>query len=139
MNSGGTSGAPHGFVAFGIFLFWGAITASLAGTTLVFRGTIFDRIWALNPRAYMRLAPLGPGAGILLLIVAFALAAAGVGWFKRRRWGWWLALAIIAAQILGDLVNLFTGRLLEGSIGIAAAGALLFYLLRATVRASFLT
>jgi len=98
---------------------------------------MLDRIWALNPRAYMRLAPLGPRAGIPLLIVAFALATAGVGWFKRCRWGWWLALAIIATQILGDLVNLFTGRLLEGGIGVAAAGALLFYLLRATVRASF--
>ena len=38
---------------------------------------MLDRIWALNPRAYMRLAPLGPRAGIPLLIVAFALATAG--------------------------------------------------------------
>jgi hypothetical protein len=124
-------------VAFGVFLMWGAAMASLAGATLICKGTILDRIWALNPRAYRQLTPLGAQAGIPLLIIACALAAAGVGWFKRRRWAYWLALAIISTQILGDLMNLFMGRLLEGVIGVAAAGALLFYLLRARVPSSF--
>jgi len=62
---------------------------------------------------------------------------AGIGWFKRRYWGWRLAVAIIATHIAGDLVNLSLGRVIEGSVGIAAACALLLYLWRAPVRAVF--
>jgi hypothetical protein len=46
-----------GFTAIGIFLFFGAIMASLAATTLLWRGTVLDRVWALNPMAYKQLAP----------------------------------------------------------------------------------
>jgi hypothetical protein len=36
-----------GITAMGIFLFFGATMASLAGATLTWRGTILDRMWAL--------------------------------------------------------------------------------------------
>ena len=48
-----------GFIGVGIFLFFGAIMASLAATTLLWRGTPLDRLWDLNPTAYNQLAPLG--------------------------------------------------------------------------------
>jgi|SRR6516225_6052553 hypothetical protein len=70
---------PRGLTAFGVFLFWGAAMATLAGVTLVWRGTMLDHIWSLNPRAYSQLGPLGYKAGILMLVVAGALAVAGVG------------------------------------------------------------
>jgi hypothetical protein len=62
---------------------------------------------------------------------------AGTGWFKRRVWGWRLAVAIIATQVLGDLVNAFMGDLVRGSVGFMIAGALLVYLLRPQVRGAF--
>jgi hypothetical protein len=37
--------------AIDIFLFCGAAMASLAATTLLWRGTALDRLWALNPKA----------------------------------------------------------------------------------------
>ena len=98
---------------------------------------MLDHIWSLNPRAYSQLGPLGYKAGILVLVVAVALAVAGIGWLHRRHWAWSLAIAIIATQIAGDFVNLYLGRVSEGAIGVAAAGALLFYLLSAPVRAAF--
>ena len=128
---------PRGLTAFGVFLFWGATMATLAGVNLVWRGTVLDHIWSLNPRAHSQLGPLGYKAGILMLVVAVALAVAGVGWTNRRYWAWSLAVAIIATQIAGDIVNLYLGRVIEGAIGVAAAGALLFYLLSAPVRAAF--
>jgi len=138
MNSEGQSKRhPRGFTAFGVFLLWGAAMATLAGSTLVGKGTTLDHIWSLNPRAYNQLAPLRARAGIPLLLVAVALTSAGVGWFNRRRWAWSLAVAILVTQIAGDLVNLYLGSVIEGAIGIAAAGALLFYLLRPPVRAAF--
>ncbi|SRR6266566_3729545 len=95
--------SPKGIFAVGIFLFFGAIMASLAGTTLVWRGTMLDRIWAFNLPAYRQLAPFGKMVGIPFLLLGATLAVAGVGWFKRRMWGWRLAVAIIATQVLGDL------------------------------------
>jgi hypothetical protein len=121
----------------GIFLLVAAIVASLAGTTLLWRGTILKRIWVLNPRAYHELVPLGKSAGVSFILLGITLAITGTGWFKRRFWAWRAAVAIIAIQVLGDFANIFLGRIVEGAIGAIIAGVLLFYLLRAPVRSAF--
>jgi hypothetical protein len=126
-----------GFTAIGIFLFFGSVTASLAAFTLLWRGTVLDRIWALNPIAYKQLAPLGDMVGILFLLLGASLATAGIGWFRRRLWGWRFAVVIIATQVLGDVVNLVRGDLLRGGTGVVIAGALLLFLRRPQVRAMF--
>jgi len=131
--------SPRGLTAMGIFLIFGACVASLAGLTLAFPGTAIDHIWILNPRAHQQLAPLGKEVGILFLLLAVALANAAAGRFKRRIWGWRLAVALIATQIAGDLVNAFSGHLIEGGIGVVIASALLVYLLRTQVRTAFST
>jgi hypothetical protein len=123
--------------AIGVFLLFGAIMSSLAGTTLVWQGTALDRMWILNPGAHKELAPLGKAIGIPFLLLAVTLAVAGMDWFKRRLWGWRLAVAIIATQVLGDLVNAFMGDLVRGGLGFMIAGALLVYLLRPKVRGAF--
>jgi hypothetical protein len=126
-----------GIIAVGIFLFFGAIMAFLAGTTLVWRGTILDRMWAINAPAYRQLAPFGKTVGIPLLLLGATMAVAGTAWFKRRLWGWRLAVGIIAVRVLGDLVNAFMGDLVRGGVGFVIAGALLVYLLRPQVRCAF--
>ncbi|HKD49795.1 MAG TPA: hypothetical protein VKB90_03310 [Candidatus Acidoferrum sp.] len=78
----------RGFKAMGVFLYLGAVMASLAGVTLLWRGTLLDRLWILNPRAYNRLSPLGTAAGIAFLLLAATLATAGTGWLRLRFWGW---------------------------------------------------
>jgi hypothetical protein len=65
------------------------------------------------------------------------LALAGTGWFKHHLWGGDWPLAVIATQVLGDLVNFFRGDYWRGRVGFSIAGALLFYLLRPAVRAVF--
>ena len=129
--------SPRGMTAIGIFLLFGALMASLAGATLVWRGTALDRMWALNLRAFRELTHHGRAVGIPFLLLGVALAVAGIGWFKCRLWGWRLAVAVIATQVLGDLVNTFSGHVFEGGLGIAIAGALLLYLLSADVKAVF--
>jgi hypothetical protein len=128
---------PHGITAVGVFLFFGATMASIAGTTLTWPGTFLDRLWALNPAAHKQLATFAKPAGILLLLLAATLALAATGWFKQRLWGWRLAVAVIATQVLGDLVNFFRGDYWRGGVGFSFASALLFYLLRPAVRAVF--
>ena len=111
--------------------------AGLAATTLLWRGTVLDRAWMLNPAAYRQLSPLGTKVGILFLILSAALVVSGIGWLRRRTWGWRLTVAIIAAQVLGDIINLFRGDWLRGGIGVVIAGALLLCLLTPRVRDEF--
>ena len=127
----------RGLTAVGIFLCFGATMASLAGTTLIWRGTPLDRIWRLNAEAYRELEPLGRIVGIVFLALAVALATAAAGWFRRRLWGWRLAVGIIATQILGDLANLLRGDFVRGGVGCVIASVLLFCLLRPQVRVVF--
>jgi hypothetical protein len=126
-----------GMRAIGAFLFFGAAMASLAGYTLLWRGSFVNRVWALNPAGYAQLARFGPWIGIPFLFLALMLVCTGVGWFGRRRWAWRLAGIIIAAQVVGEMVNALRGEILAGAFGVTIAGLLLVYLLRPAVRAGF--
>jgi hypothetical protein len=140
MNCGeqtASNSKPLGFAAIGIFLFFGGVMAGLAATTLLLPGTPRDRAWILNPTAYKQLSSLGSKVGILFLLLAVLLVLSGVGWFQRRLWGWRLAVAIIATQVLGDITNLARGDWRRGGTGVIIAGALLLYLLTPRVRAAF--
>ncbi len=127
----------RGITAIGIFLVFGAAMASLAGITLVWPGTILDRVWALNPRAYGQLVSYGVPAGILFLLLAVALAVAALGWLKRQRWGWRLAVVLIGTQVLGDFLNIFSGHILQGAVGVTIAGVLFIYMTRARLSSTF--
>lgn len=111
--------------------------AALAGTTLAWRGTVLDRVWILNKAAYRQLSSAGRPVGALFFLLSAILATAAMGWFKRRLWGWGLAVAIISLQVTGDFVNLVRGDFLRGGAGLTIAGALLLYLLQPKVRATF--
>jgi len=133
----GRTKLSKGIVAVGIFLFFGASMAYLAAMTLVWQGTALDRVWVINAPAYKRLAPFGKTVGIPFLLLGSTLVVAATGWFWRRLWGWRLAVAIIAAQALGNMVNVFMGEVVRGGVGFLIAGALLLYLLRPEVRDTF--
>jgi hypothetical protein len=126
-----------GFIAVGLFLFFGAAMASFAGMTLLWPGTILDRAWSLNPDAFTQLSALGRMIGVPFLFLACALAVAGAGWFCQRRWAWWLTVIIIATQVVGGLAHLLTRHFLEGSVALLVSTALLFYLVRPSTRAAF--
>ncbi|MGC1649553.1 MAG: hypothetical protein WA741_27320 [Candidatus Sulfotelmatobacter sp.] len=99
--------------------------------------TPLDRAWTLNPTAYNQLSPLGSKVGPLFLLLTLALITSGVGWFRRRVWGWRLAVAIIGTQVIGDIVNVIRGDLLRGGTGVIIAGTLLLYLLSRRLRVAF--
>jgi hypothetical protein len=88
--------------------------ASYAAITLLHPRTALDRLWVLNSDAHRQLITRGKTAGLLFLFLAAALAAAGLGWFRRALWGWRLATVIVAIQVGGDFVNLLRGIGCEG-------------------------
>ncbi len=128
---------PAGIKGVGIFLAFGVACALLAGITLTWRGTIVDRIWQLNSRAYQELAPLGRLVGIPFLLLSVMLAAASYGWFHCRLWAWRLTTGIIATQLQRDLANIFMGHTVEGAVGVTISGVLLLYLAKANVKTVF--
>jgi hypothetical protein len=111
--------------------------ASYAAITLLHPRTALDRLWVLNSDAHRQLITRGKPAGLLFLFLAAALAAAGLGWFRRSLWGWRLATVIVAVQIVGDFVNLLRGDWVRGSIGLVIGSALLLYMLSDATRSQF--
>jgi hypothetical protein len=122
-----------------IAIFFAGATAILlcVGTALLAPGSVFEAVWSLYPARRSLLMPyhawLAPG----FLILAIVMASASVGCFRRRKWGWCLAVAIFVVNGLSDAAQLLFGRILEGGIGVAVAVAILYYLLRPAVRALF--
>jgi hypothetical protein len=138
-SSSDTTRLPRGLTAIGIFLLLGAVMAFLAGTTLVWRGTVLDRMWEVNPRAYNLLAPYGKTIGIPFLLLGIVLTFSGVGWLKRRAWGWRMAAVIVVTQVLGNFVTALMGDITKGMVGVIISGALFIYLLRPKVKSAFMS
>jgi hypothetical protein len=76
---------------------------------------------------------LGPA----FLMLAIVMVSASIGCFRRRMWGWWLAVAIFLVNGLSDIAQISMGHFLGGGIAISAAAAILFYLSRPNVRGAF--
>lgn len=125
------------FTAVGFFFYFAMTMASYAAFTLLHPGTVLDRLWVLNPRAHQDLLVFRRPAGVLFVLIAAVAATAGLGWFRRRVWGWRLAVLGICTQVVGDCVNLLRGDFLRGGTGLAIGGALLIYLLSGKIRRNF--
>jgi hypothetical protein len=125
-------------MALGIFFFFGAVMATYAAITLLKPGTFLDAGWKLNPVAHRQMASMGRVIGIPFVFLASGLLSAGIGWMKRRRWGWTLATAIMAIQFGGDVVQVIGGDM-KTAAGVVIAGLLLIYMTRPGVRAYFTT
>ena len=116
-----------------------AVGAAIAGTcaiALSLPGGPLEPIWRVNPRAKEEFGRLGGWSIPLMLVVATACAAAAVGLWRTRRWGWRLAAGLLVVSLGGDLVNgiLFDRRAL---VGVPVALVLLAYLASRRVRKRF--
>ncbi|HYX52234.1 MAG TPA: hypothetical protein VE783_02205 [Candidatus Limnocylindrales bacterium] len=125
----------RGFQAFGVFLFFGSSMATLAAVTLLLPGTFLDRAWALNPVGHQQLSLVGRSAGLFFGLLASVLATAGIGWFRRRLWAWWIAAIVISLQVAGNIGGIIAGQALRGIFGVTVALLLLIYLLRTKTQA----
>jgi hypothetical protein len=128
---------PWGIILIAVFFALATVILVSVGLALVFPGSALEAVWLAYPARRAILMPyrvwLGPG----FLALAVIMAAASVGGFRQRRWGWWLAVAIFAVNGLSDAAQLLLGHIVEGGIGVLAAGAILFYLTRPGIKHAY--
>jgi hypothetical protein len=128
---------PRGIAALAIFFGLGCLISLTSAVALLFPGGLLEPMWRLNPRAREAFAGMGPWAIALLLPVSAACGAAGLGLWRRRRWGLLVAIAVLTINLLGDVVNTVLGIEPRAAFGIPIAAALLLYLVSRRVRAHF--
>jgi hypothetical protein len=136
-QSSGSIMTRVGIVVIAIFFDLATCILVAVGTALVWPGTAFDIVWMLKSDREAMLMPHRMLFGPMFLLFAVPAAMASYGFFLRRSWARQLAIAIFAANGIGDAVQLALGRVLEGGIGLVAVAALLLFLFSPAVEREF--
>ncbi len=127
----------HTQVGLVLFFTAAAVLCMAAGLTIIFPDTALSAIWRIKPDEFAQLLNLRPWTGIGFLLLSGLMGATAWGCWNGSLWGWRMAIAIFAANDVGDAAQIFTGRILEGSIGITVVVAIVFWLTRPQVKAAF--
>jgi hypothetical protein len=129
---------PLGITLLSVFFALGFLIALSTSIALLTPGGPLEPMWSLNPHVRQEFARLGVWALAILLPVAAACAAASVGLWLTRRYGYVVALLLIFVNLVGDLVNVLLGTEPRAAVGIPIAAAIAVYLLSRRVRQRFL-
>src|SRR5207248_5345019 len=117
------------------FLFFATAMAAITGTSLLFPAPYWEWLWNLNRPAYVQFQAFHRAAGVLLYALGIGTFAAAVGLLRGRKWAWWIAVLVFAADCCGNVVSLFViGDWLKTGVGLIVSGVFLFCLTSAGVR-----
>ena len=122
------SATPIGMKLLALFFAFGACMCALTIWLLLFPGGALDSLWRLNPEAHAAFQRIGGLLILLMVIVGVACALAAIGLARNAKWGRWLGILILAANLVGDLTNALVRHDLKTLIGVPIAGAMIFYL-----------
>lgn len=128
------AGRPAGLTALSLFFAIGALMSGTTAVALMFPGSGLEPIWRLNPPARVAFAQLGTWGIVLMLAVLVACLAAAAGLWTGRRWGYWLAVALLAINLGGDVLNATVRGDRRTLVGLPIGGLLLAYLFSRRVR-----
>ncbi len=121
---------PIGLKLLALFFAFGACMCALTIGLLLFPGSALDSLWRLNPEAHVAFQWIGRLSILLMAILGVACALAAIALARNAKWGRWLGIVILAANLVGDLTNAFVRHDLRTLIGVPIAGAMIFYLAR---------
>ena len=125
-------------VTFLIVLFAiGTVACLFAVITLMFPGSFLDVAWRVNPRAYEDFTRLAGWSVVLMSAVFVACLLTAMGLWRRREWGYWLAMVMLITNLIGDAINVITGNEQRAVVGIPIVLILLLYLMRRNTREYF--
>lgn len=130
---------PIGITLIAIISFLAGITALVVGISVVIPGTPLDTLWTLNSSfpADFQLTLAGKVFGIIILFFSPLIMYIGLGLLKGRKWAWWMAVIIFAANGIGDAARIALGGVVEGIFGILIVLGFIYYLTQPEVRAFF--
>lgn len=120
---------PIGVTALSIFFWAGAVISFIVAVSLLFPGSFLEPMWRLNQRAREGFAGVGGWAILLMGVVSFGCAMAAAGLWRGSRWGYWLALILLAINLIGDIANVLLGTERRAAVGIPIVIAILVFLL----------
>ena len=121
---------PRLITALSIFFLVGAMISLTASIPLLHPDSFLKSMWRLNPRAHENLSGLGLWAVVLLSAVSVFCAAAAVGLWRESRWGYRIAIGLMAVNLVGDVTNVVLGTEPRAIVGVPIAAAILIYLIR---------
>lgn len=128
---------PLGIAALTVFSLAAAVVAGVSAISLAFPGSPLEPMWQLNSRGHQAFARMHGWAVLLLAGVSGMCVIAGIGLWRRRPWGYAIAVAGLSAHLLGDILSVVSGTEPRAIIGIPIVVALLVYLSRSYVRSAF--
>lgn len=128
---------PLGIRCLILFFSFGTLMCLLTSFLLLFPGSALEPMWRLNPQAHAAFQSFKPWSILLMFGVGAACASTAIGLAMRARWGWWLAIAVLAVNLLGDGINAFVRHDFRTLIGLPIGGALIIYLTSKRVRDFF--
>lgn len=138
MSEGRISKArPPGVIALLMLFVIGTCASFISAVSLTFPGSFLEPIWDLNPHARAGFSRIGSWAIVLMISVCIACLFTALGLWRRRSWGYWLAVVMLVVNLCGDVVNVITGIEPRAIIGIPIVGMILAYLLRKRTRYHF--
>ena len=119
---------PLGIVALTVLFIFGTIASFVSFVALLFPGSFLKSIWKLNPRAHQGFATMGRWAIVLMCVVCLACALTAVGLWCGARWGYWLAVVMLAVNLLGDVANVLLLKERKALIGVPIVVVILIFL-----------
>jgi hypothetical protein len=121
---------PFGVNALVALFVIGTCASFISAVSLLFPGSFLELIWQLNPRAREGFSRIGGWAIVLMIVVCGACVLTAIGLWRRRPWGYWLAVLMLLINLAGDLINVMTGAEPQAIIGVPIVLLILVYLLR---------
>jgi uncharacterized membrane protein (DUF2068 family) len=129
---------PRLITALSVFFLVGAAMSLTASISLFQPNSFLEPMWRLNIRAHQNLSSLGLWAVVMLSSVSALCAAAAIGLWRGSKWGYWLAIGLMATNLIGDVTNVVLGTEPRAIVGVPIVTAILAYLLLSkTVRHFF--
>jgi hypothetical protein len=94
----------------GVFLLVAAAFALTVLVTLLVPGTPLDGLWAMKAGSRDQFVGMGAGGIALLIGLDIVLIPTGIGLLRRWRWARWVAILLLAANVVPDVVMGFDGK-----------------------------
>lgn len=115
----------------------GTVASLISVISLSFPGSFLEIVWRLNPHAREGFGRIGSWSVALMSVVCVTCLLTAIGLWRRLRWGYWFAIAMLLINLIGDTINVITGTERRAIIGIPIVLVLLIYLLRSKTREYF--